>query len=33
MKEYKSWLKEAGFKAVKALKTPAAPSPLILATK
>ncbi len=33
MKEYRTWLKEAGFKAVKTIRTPAAPSPLILATK
>ncbi|HLI79068.1 MAG TPA: methyltransferase, partial [Candidatus Binataceae bacterium] len=33
MKEYRAWLKEAGFKNVKAIKTPAAPSPLLLATK
>jgi len=33
MKEYRSWLKEAGFKTVKTIRTPAAPSPLILAIK
>ncbi len=33
MKEYRAWLKDAGFKTVKAIRTPAAPSPLILATK
>ena len=33
MKEYRTWLKEAGFKTVKTIRTPAAPSPLILATK
>jgi ubiquinone/menaquinone biosynthesis C-methylase UbiE len=33
IKEYRGWLKEAGFKTVKVIKTPAAPSPLILATK
>lgn len=33
MKEYRGWLKEAGFKTVKTIRTPAAPSPLILATK
>ncbi len=33
MKEYRGWLKDAGFKTVRAVRTPAAPSPLILATK
>lgn len=33
LKEYRAWLKEAGFRTVKAIKTPVAPSPLILATK
>jgi 2-polyprenyl-3-methyl-5-hydroxy-6-metoxy-1,4-benzoquinol methylase len=33
MKEYRGWLKEAGFKTIKVIRTPAAPSPLILATK
>lgn len=33
MKEYREWLKAAGFKTVKAIRIPAAPSPLILATK
>ena len=33
MKEYRGWLKAAGFRTVKVLRTPAAPSPLILATK
>lgn len=33
MGEYRQWLREAGFGAIKAIKSPAAPSPLILATK
>jgi ubiquinone/menaquinone biosynthesis C-methylase UbiE len=33
MKDYRSWLKAAGFKTIKAIRTPAAPSPLILASK
>jgi hypothetical protein len=33
MKEYREWLKEAGFRNVKAIRTPVAASPLILATK
>ena len=33
MKEYRGWLKEAGFRTIKAIRTSAAPSPLILATK
>jgi 3-hydroxy-5-methyl-1-naphthoate 3-O-methyltransferase len=33
MKEYRAWLKAAGFKRVRTLRTPAAPSPLILAEK
>jgi len=33
MKEYRGWLKEAGFKSVKPLRVPSAPSPLILATR
>jgi 3-hydroxy-5-methyl-1-naphthoate 3-O-methyltransferase len=32
MREYRKWLKEAGFKKVTAIEAPA-PSPLILATK
>lgn len=32
MKEYRAWLKEAGFKKVTTIKAPS-PSPLILATK
>jgi 3-hydroxy-5-methyl-1-naphthoate 3-O-methyltransferase len=33
MKEYRGWLNDAGFKKVKAIRSPAAPSPLILAIK
>ncbi len=33
MKEYREWLKAAGFKQVKTIATPMAPSPLILAQK
>jgi hypothetical protein len=33
MKEYREWLKEAGFKTIRTISTPAAPSPLILAEK
>jgi 2-polyprenyl-3-methyl-5-hydroxy-6-metoxy-1,4-benzoquinol methylase len=33
MKEYRGWLKAAGFRTVKAIRTPSAPSPLLLATK
>jgi 3-hydroxy-5-methyl-1-naphthoate 3-O-methyltransferase len=33
MKEYREWLKAAGFKQVKTIRTPMAPSPLILAQK
>jgi O-methyltransferase domain/Dimerisation domain len=33
MKEYRGWLKGSGFRTVKAIRTPSAPSPLILATK
>lgn len=33
MKDYRGWLKAAGFKTIKAIRTPAAPSPLILASK
>jgi len=33
MKEYREWLKVAGFKTIKTIRTPAAPSPLILAEK
>jgi 2-polyprenyl-3-methyl-5-hydroxy-6-metoxy-1,4-benzoquinol methylase len=33
MKEYRGWLKAAGFRTIKAIRTPSAPSPLILATK
>jgi len=33
MKEYREWLKTAGFKTVKTISTPVAPSPLILAEK
>jgi hypothetical protein len=32
MKEYRQWLKEAGFKKVATIQAPS-PSPLILATK
>jgi 2-polyprenyl-3-methyl-5-hydroxy-6-metoxy-1,4-benzoquinol methylase len=33
MKEYRQWLKEAGFRTIKTIRTPVAASPLILATK
>ncbi len=33
MKEYREWLRAAGFKQVKTIRTPRAPSPLILAQK
>lgn len=33
LKEYREWLKGAGFKTVKTIRTPQAPSPLILAMK
>jgi 3-hydroxy-5-methyl-1-naphthoate 3-O-methyltransferase len=33
MKEYRAWLKAAGFRNVKTIRTPSAPSPLLLATK
>jgi hypothetical protein len=33
MRQYREWLKEAGFAAVKTIKSDSAPSPLILATK
>ena len=33
MKEYRSWLKAASFRTIKTIRTPSAPSPLILATK
>lgn len=33
MREYRQWLKEAGFGSVKTIKSDSAPSPLILATK
>ncbi|HLX38254.1 MAG TPA: methyltransferase, partial [Candidatus Binataceae bacterium] len=33
MKDYRGWLKDSGFKSVKPLRVPSAPSPLILATK
>jgi len=33
MREYREWLKSAGFRTIKVIRTPAAPSPLILATK
>ena len=33
MKEYRIWLKAAGFRTIKSIRTPSAPSPLILATK
>jgi 3-hydroxy-5-methyl-1-naphthoate 3-O-methyltransferase len=33
MKEYREWLKAAGFTTIKTISTPAAPSPLILAQK
>jgi 3-hydroxy-5-methyl-1-naphthoate 3-O-methyltransferase len=33
MKEYREWLTAAGFKTVRTIRTPAAPSPLILAEK
>jgi 2-polyprenyl-3-methyl-5-hydroxy-6-metoxy-1,4-benzoquinol methylase len=33
MKEYRGWLKASGFRTIKAIRTPSAPSPLILATK
>lgn len=33
MKEYRGWLKEAGFKTMKAIRTPTSASTLILATK
>ena len=33
MSDYRKWLRAAGLRNVKTLKTPAAPSPLILATK
>jgi 3-hydroxy-5-methyl-1-naphthoate 3-O-methyltransferase len=33
MKEYREWLKAAGFKQVRTIRTPMAPSPLILAQK
>ena len=33
MKDYREWLKTAGFKQVKKIRTPMAPSPLILAQK
>jgi hypothetical protein len=33
MKDYREWLKGAGFRAVKTIPTPSAVSPLILAQK
>jgi len=33
MKEYRGWIKEAGCRTVKTIRNPAAPSPLIVATK
>jgi 3-hydroxy-5-methyl-1-naphthoate 3-O-methyltransferase len=33
MKDYRGWLKAAGFRTVKALRIPSAPSPLILAAR
>lgn len=33
MREYRDWLKGAGFGTVKTIRIPDAPSPLILATK
>jgi ubiquinone/menaquinone biosynthesis C-methylase UbiE len=33
MKEYRGWLKEAGFRSIKTIRTPSAVSPLILARK
>jgi len=33
MKDYRGWLKDASFRTIKTLKSPSAPSPLILATK
>lgn len=33
MKDYRGWLKAAGFRTVKAIRTPSAVSPLILARR
>jgi hypothetical protein len=33
MKDYREWLKGAGFRAIKTIRTPMAVSPLILAQK
>jgi ubiquinone/menaquinone biosynthesis C-methylase UbiE len=33
MREYREWLRAAGFKKINTIRTPATPSPLILATK
>jgi hypothetical protein len=33
MNEYRGWLKGAGFRVIKAIRTPSAVSPLILARK
>jgi hypothetical protein len=33
MREYREWLKGAGFKGVKTIRSPSQPSPMILARK